>query len=97
MPPLQIQCAGIAMGLKLVSREDSADDCLIFQTPWFWDYSECWRGYPKQVSRKPHGATNCQTLSQHVRQYFKEATLPRNPGDFMPERTLKYLKRFYFY
>lgn len=27
------------------------DDCLIFQTPWFWDHRECWRGYPKQVSR----------------------------------------------
>uniref|UniRef100_A0A3Q4BVG4 Uncharacterized protein n=1 Tax=Mola mola TaxID=94237 RepID=A0A3Q4BVG4_MOLML len=28
--------------------------CLIFQTPWFWDHSECWRGYPKQLVAEAH-------------------------------------------
>uniref|UniRef100_A0A8P4FX91 Ceramide synthase 4a n=1 Tax=Dicentrarchus labrax TaxID=13489 RepID=A0A8P4FX91_DICLA len=41
----EIQCVGI---------EWNAYDYLIFQTPWFWDDSECWRGYPKQPVAEAH-------------------------------------------
>uniref|UniRef100_A0AAQ5XC71 Ceramide synthase 4a n=1 Tax=Amphiprion ocellaris TaxID=80972 RepID=A0AAQ5XC71_AMPOC len=30
------------------------DFCLFFQTPWFWDHRECWRGYPKQPVSEAH-------------------------------------------
>ncbi|XP_041790714.1 ceramide synthase 2-like [Chelmon rostratus] len=26
----------------------------LINTPWFWDYSECWRGYPKQPVAEAH-------------------------------------------
>ncbi|XP_038163873.1 ceramide synthase 2-like [Cyprinodon tularosa] len=28
--------------------------CSLIDTPWFWDQSECWRGYPKQPVANAH-------------------------------------------